>query len=320
MSEIENSKFAENLSDQIDLLEVFFVLVKGIRFIASVTIFFSIIGIIYSLLLPNIYKSEALLAPVDESSSLGGGSLNQVSGLAGLAGFALPSADGGSNANKAIQVMGSLSFFENYIMPKIFLPDLMAVKFWDENKKIIIYDESVFNKNSNSWVNNSPNSEISFPSAQKSFEVFKGHFNMLQDENGYIVLSMKHQSPSLAKEWIEIFVEEINSFYRQKDKLESEKAVVYLNEQIASTTYSEIRAVTASILEKEIQKLTLIEANRDYVFEYINPPSVMEKKSEPYRSLMVILFAIFGLILGGIIILIRHYFSKENNTVKKINS
>ena len=35
---------------------------------------------------------------------------------------------------------------------------------------------------------------------------------MLQDENGYIVLSMKHQSPSLAKEWIEIFVEEINSF------------------------------------------------------------------------------------------------------------
>ena len=54
-------------------------------------------------------QPEALLAPVDESS-LGGGSLNQVSGLAGLAGFALPSADGGSNANKAIQVMGSLAF------------------------------------------------------------------------------------------------------------------------------------------------------------------------------------------------------------------
>ena len=114
-----------------------------------------------------------MLAPVDESSSLGGGSLNQVSGLAGLAGFALPSADGGSNANKAIQVMGSLSFFENYIMPKIFLPDLMAVKSWDENKKIIIYDESVFNKNSNSWVNNSPNSEISFPSAQKVLKYSK---------------------------------------------------------------------------------------------------------------------------------------------------
>ena len=31
-------------------------------------------------------------------------------------------------------------------MPKIFLPDLMAVKSLDENKKIIIYDESVFKK------------------------------------------------------------------------------------------------------------------------------------------------------------------------------
>lgn len=320
MSEIENNKFAENINDQIDLVELFSVLTKRIRFIASITIFFSIIGIIYSLLLPNIYKSEALLAPVDESSSLGGGALDQVSGLAGLAGFALPSIDSGSNASKAIQVMGSLSFFENHIMPKIFLPDLMAVKSWDDQKNKIIYDEGVFKKNSNSWINDSSNSEISFPSAQKSFEVFKGHFNMLQDENGYIVLSMKHQSPLIAKEWIEIFVEEINSFYRQKDKLESEKAVIYLNKQIANTTYSEIRAVTASILEKEIQKLTLIEANKDYVFEYINPPSVMEKKSEPYRSLMVIYFTIFGLMLSGILVLFRYYFSKEKNTVNKINS
>ena len=205
-------------------------------------------------------------------------------------------------------------------MPKIFLPDLMAVKSWDDQKNKIIYDEGVFKKNSNSWINDSSNSEISFPSAQKSFEVFKGHFNMLQDENGYIVLSMKHQSPLIAKEWIEIFVEEINSFYRQKDKLESEKAVIYLNKQIANTTYSEIRAVTASILEKEIQKLTLIEANKDYVFEYINPPSVMEKKSEPYRSLMVIYFTIFGLMLSGILVLFRYYFLKEKNTVNKINS
>ena len=82
----------------------------------------------------------------------------------------------------------------------------------------------------------------------------------------------------MQNEWVEIFVEEINAYYRQKDKLQSEKAVIYLNKQIANTSLSEIRAVTASILEKEIQKLTLIEANKDYVFEYIYPPSIMEEK------------------------------------------
>ena len=64
---------------------------------------------------------------------------------------------------------------------------------------------------------------------------------------------------------------------------------------------SEIRQVVASLLEESIQKLTLIEANKDYVFEYIYPPSVMEKKSKPNRLLIVILFVVFGGFLGMII-------------------
>ena len=159
------------------------------------------------------------------------------------------------------------------------------------------------------------------PSAQESFEVFKNdHLNILEDNTGYVSLSIKHQSPIIAKQWVEIIVEEVNSFYRQKDKEQSEKAVIYLNEQIAITSLSEIRQVTASLLEKEIQKLTLIEANKDYVFEYVYPPSVMEKKSEPKRSLIIIISLILGILMGVIIVLLRHYSSKEKNALKKISS
>ena len=77
---------------------------------------------LFTVYITKYLQIRSFVSSVDESSSLGGGSLNQVSGL-GIGWLALPSADGGSNANKAIQVMGSLSFFENYIMPKIFLPD-----------------------------------------------------------------------------------------------------------------------------------------------------------------------------------------------------
>ena len=131
-------------------------------------------------------------------------------------------------------------------------------------------------------------------------------------------MSIKHQSPIIAKQWVEIIVEEVNSFYRQKDKEQSEKAVIYLNEQIAINSLSEIRQVTASLLEKEIQKLTLIEANKDYVFEYIYPPSIMEKNSEPKRFLIVFLFFLFGCILSMTIILFRHFFLKEKNVAKRL--
>ena len=49
------------------------------------------------------------------------------------------------------------------------------------------------------------------------------------------------------------------------------------------TGLSEIKQVLAQLLQEETKKLTLIEANQFYVFDYIDPPAVMEQKSEPNR-------------------------------------
>ena len=322
MHEVDNDKYTNDFDNEIDLREIFSVLYQGKWIITFMAAFLVIIGIIYSFSLPNKYQSKALLAPVDESSSLIGGALSQYSGLAGLAGINLPTGETGSNSKKAIELIGSLNFFEKYLMPKIFLPDLMAIESWDDKNNIIIYDDSIFQKNSNSWIRDFSYPQKLIPSAQESFEVFKGDILSISNDTktGYVTLSIKHQSPLIAKQWVQIIVEEVNSFYRQKDKEQSERAVIYLNEQITKTSLSEIRQVTASLLEKEIQKLTLIEANKDYVFEYVYPPSVMEKKSEPFRSLIVILYFIIGIFLGMIVVLFRHYFLNEKNALKKINN
>ncbi len=322
MQELDNKTHSHDFDDEIALRELFFVLVKGRWIITFMTAFFSIVGIIYSLSLPNIYESKALLAPLGESSSLMSGALSQYSGLAGLAGINLPTGENNSNHKKAIELMNSLNFFEKNIMPKIFLPDLMALESWDDKNNTIIYDDSIFQKDSNTWVRDFSYPQKLIPSAQESFEVFKGdNLSISEDKKtGYVAFSIKHQSPLIAKQWVQIIVEEVNSFYRQKDKEQSEKAIIYLNKQMTNTSLSEIRQVTASLLEKEIQKLTLVEANKDYVFEYVYPPSVMEKKSEPNRSQIVILSSLLGAFLSIIIVLLRHYLSKEKNVLKRINS
>ena len=319
MQELDN-KLTDNFDDEIDLRELVFALIKGKWIITSLTVLLLIIGIVYSLLLPDVYESESLLAPVDKSSSLMGGALSQYSDLAGLAGISLPTGKQGSNHKQAIELMSSLNFFEVYLMPKIFLPDLMAFESWDDEENKITYDGSIFLSNSNTWVRDFSHPQKLIPSAQESFEVFKEHLNIQEDRTtGYVTLSVKHQSPLIAKQWSKLIFEEVNSFYRQKDKEYSEKAVVYLNKQIANTSLTEIRQVTASLLEKEIQKLTLVEANKDYVFEYVYPPSVMEEKSEPNRSQIVVLFIIIGVFLGMIIVIFRHYFSEEKNVTERIS-
>ena len=57
-------------NDEVDLREYFYILLEGKWIIVSLTAFVSIIGVIYSLLLPNIYESKALLAPVNPSTTL----------------------------------------------------------------------------------------------------------------------------------------------------------------------------------------------------------------------------------------------------------
>ena len=312
MQEENSNKRFNDFDNEIDLRELFSVLLDGKWIIVALTSFVSIVGIIYSLFLPNIYESEALLAPVNSSNGIGG-ALGSYGRLAGIAGVNIPSGGNEGNAPKAIRKISSLSFFKKNIMTNIYLPDLMALKSWNSDTNILVFDDSIFDKNSNSWVRDYSYPRQQKPSAQESFKVFiNEHLSLSEDKNsGFITLSIKHQSPFIAKQWTELVVNEINAFYRQKDKLEAEKAVSFLNQQISMTSFSEIKEVLAQLLKEETKKLALIEANQFYVFEYINPPAVMEEKSEPRRGLISILSAVFGAMLGILFVLIRQYAIKN---------
>lgn len=307
-----SNKNSLDFADEIDLFEIFYLLLRKKWIIASVTAFFSIIGVTYSLLLPNIYTSKAILMPVNSSGSISG-ALNSYSGLAGLAGIRIPSANDEGNTVQAIEKISSLSFFEKNVLTNINLPDLMAVKSWNPISNSLSYDNKIYDSIKDAWVRDYSYPQQQIPSSQESYQVFKTkHLSVIEDKkSGFIILSIKHQSPFVAKQWSELVVNEINSFYRQKDKSESEKAVSYLNKQIAKTSLSEIKVVLAQLLQEETKKLTLIEANKFYVFDFIDPPAVMEKKSEPDRLLICILSALLGIILGILLVLIRHYVYSE---------
>ena len=57
-------------------------------------------------------------------------------------------------------------------MPNIFLPDLMAVDYWDYKSNTIIFDESLYDQSANLWVRSFSYPKKQIPSPQESFEVF----------------------------------------------------------------------------------------------------------------------------------------------------
>lgn len=312
MEDIHYNKDAKDLDGEINFFELIQLLLKEKWKIISLTSFVSICGMIYIFFLPNIYESKALLVPVNSSINIGG-SLRSYSGLASMAGISLTSGDDDSNSAQAMEKINSLSFFENNILPNIFLPDLMAIKHWDSETNTISYDESIYNKNNDIWVRKYSFPKKKIPSAQESFKKFKNSYMSFSKsrDSGYITLSIKHQSPFLAKEWTELIVDEINNFYRQKDKLQAQKAISYLNQQISITNLTETKQAIAELIQEETQKLTLIEANEAYVFDYIDPPVAMEIPSEPNRFLIFILFVLLGGILSISIVLINYIYREK---------
>lgn len=313
MQETENNNHIDGFEDEIDFLELLNVIWQGKWLVVSFTAFVSILGVIYSLSLPNIYVSTGVLSPADTSNSISR-SLQSYAGLAGLAGVTLPSSSENNNATQALLKLNSLSFFESSIMPNIFLPNLMAVESWNQKTNMLSYDERIYNKESNTWIRDYSYPRTQIPSAQESFKTFKSNHMSLSSDKAttFITIRIKHQSPFIAKKWIELIIDEINSYYRQKDKLDSEKAIKYLNSQIALTNLAEVRQAISQIVQDETRKLALIEAKEYYVFEYIDPPAVMERKSEPKRAIICILIAFLGGILSVIYVLIKHIFRKED--------
>lgn len=303
--------------DEIDLKEIFSALIKGKWFIFLIIALFSISGVFYSLSLPNIYQSKALLYPADQQSGGIGGAMKAYSGLAGLAGINIPSQASESNAQKAIQKVNSLSFFSDNLLPNIFLPDLMALDSWIKESNSLVYKEDIYDETIDTWIRDFQYPQKQIPSAQESYSVFRQHIQISEDEDsGFVIISIKHKSPFIAQEWTELVVNEINDYFRTKDKTEAEISATYLKEQIAKTNFTEIKKVVAELLQARTQQLSLIEVGEYYVFAYIDPPVVMEKKAEPARSIICVIFTLIGAIFGILIVIIRHYLNKtpSNNT------
>jgi LPS O-antigen subunit length determinant protein (WzzB/FepE family) len=68
------------------------------------------------------------------------------------------------------------------------------------------------------------------------------------------------------------------------------------------------------LIQQKTQQLSVIEVNNFYVYEYIDPPEVMERKHEPSRAIICILGALLGATLGVLIVFTRFYIFEVKGT------
>lgn len=311
MTNLPENQLNQNYDDEIDLRELFHVIWNKKFYIAVMTSVFALIATVYSLSLPNIYTSTAIMMPVEENSKMSS-MLGQYSGIASLAGFPLP-ADTSSKSQEAIARIKSFEFFSNHFLPKVKLENLMVVKNWNRANDDIDYDESDFNSELGTWVRDVRPPLSKIPSSQEAYIKYKEIMSISQDKKtSFVLLSIKHESPFIAKQWAELIINEIDKVMRYKDKQEATKSVDYLNTVAPTTNYQEIKNALSSLQQEQIKRLMMVEASNDYIFKVLDSPLAPEIKSEPKRSLIVILGTILGMFFSVVGSLVLHY-SRKNS-------
>ncbi|HCG8426981.1 TPA: LPS O-antigen length regulator [Vibrio parahaemolyticus] len=297
----------QSKDDEIDLRELFAALWKGKWIIIVTTFFFAVSAVLYALSLPNIYKSDALLAPAESSN---GGGLSkmagQLGGLAALAGVNLGAGES-SQADLAVQVMKSRQFVEAFINKHNLLVPLMAAKRWDLVSNKLILDEELYNPTTGKWLREPNGLRGITPSAQEAFDVFSNKMLKVSKdkESGLYTVSISFYSPDIAKQWVDWLIEDINKEMRKRAIAESSKNLLYLNHQLQKTAVADMQSTFYKLIEEQTKSLMLAEVQDEFVFKVIDPAISPEVKDGPNRFIIVLGATFVGLALSIMFVILK---------------
>lgn len=313
--EMQDAEFTrQSADDEIDLRELASILWGGKKVIIAITFIFACASVAVALSMPNIYKSEALLAPAEEQQNGGlAGLAGQFGGLASMAGINLGSSAGTDKTALAIEVMKSRKFTSDFIQKHEILPDLMAVDKWNLSDNKITYDSEVYDSNSEQWLRDVTPPKQPKPSMQEAYKEFSKIFSVSSDkESGLVTVAIEHQSPYVAKQWVDWLVADINDVMRQRDVKEAKRSAEYLEKQIEQTNVADIRTVLYKLVEEQAKTIMFAEVRDEYVFKTVDPAVASEQKFKPKRALICVLGTLLGGMLAIFVVLIRHFINKEN--------
>lgn len=290
----------ELYDDEINLLDLFMVLVRRKRLIISIVFLIGVAAVAISLLMTNIYRSEATIIPREEektpssvlSSALGGlGSM--VAGELGL---------GGAGSLEKLEVVLRSRRLAQRTIEKY---DLMPVLFPDA------WDESTKKWKTKKWFGLA---DMNPPTLQDAMiKISEDWLAVTSDSTkGTLKASFDHCRPETARNIVDYFLIEMSELMREVVLRDAAENIRFLTEQLDSTTDALLRMKIYESLAKEIEKETFAKAQKYYGFYVTDPPYVpdLDKEAKPKRALICVVSVFTAFFMAVFIAFFLEYLNR----------
>ena len=271
----------DDYDDEINLLDYIIVLLKYKWLIFGMVFVSGVAAVIISLMLPNIYRSEATIIPRQQDKSATSSALSALGALGGMAGE-LVGLGGGGDLDKFEVVLKSRELARRVVGKYKLMPELFEDQ-WDPLEQ--------------TWIENPA------PTIQDAYKALMGMLTMSQDrKTDVLTIKFDNEDPRFAKIMAERYLTELSESLREETLQDAAENERFLKEQLGNTSDALLKIKISELLAKEIEKETLAMAQKYYSFVVLDPPVAADpdKKVKPKRSLICIVsvtvagfFAIF---------------------------
>jgi len=277
--------------EEINLFDLLRVLLDKKWIIIAVAGSGFVFGIIYALQKPNIYRAEAVVAPVGGKAPSGSEMLlGRLGGLASMAGLS-----GGNSSNAMnLAMLKSRVFIKNVIRKNRLMPALFPEK-WDQKK--------------NDWIKPDPEKQ---PTLWDGFRLLKKNLNVSTDKKtGLTTISLIREDPEQAALWLNILIADLNDTLKERAIKEADANIEYMSKQIRETPLVEMRQSLYNIIAEQTQRKMLAKAQPYYAFKIIDPPEIPDKKAGPRRAIIVIMFTLAAGIFAVFLVFFLEFLKKQ---------
>ncbi|MCX5832449.1 MAG: Wzz/FepE/Etk N-terminal domain-containing protein [Deltaproteobacteria bacterium] len=303
--------------DEINLLDLFIVLLKHKVMIFSVVLLAGIMAVVISIQMPNIYRSEITISPTTQEKT--GGALSALGGFASM--IASDMGIGGTGSLDQFEVVLKSRDLTNGIVIKYDLLPILFEKSWDaENKRWKVGKPSAL-QNLIEFVRGmlgvTPEKK---PGGKDPFTLEDARLAMQgllkitpNKKQNVMQLSIEHKDPVLAQTILNYYVVGLSEFLRQQTLTDAAAQQAQLGTQLAKTTDPMLKNRLYEVIAKQIEKEALATVQRYYSFNIIDPAFVPEKKFKPKRAQICLL----SVVVAFFIAIFLAFFLEYLNNMKR---
>ena len=297
MNEMIQDTSSQKTSDYVELSfsDLLKIIWKGKVLILIFTLTSGLLTTMYAQSLPFMYTSTGQYIPAVQEGS--GTVTGQMSGLAQLAGLTV---DGvGGDLKKwalGIKIIASKKFLMDFLVRREALNDLGKLGGWEMTKE--------------QW--NAMDAQEQNNFLHSASDLFRSYFKCYSPRTTpFIFVEVTHVSPTVAKQWVDWLVEDLNKLMMEEDVLEARKSIEYLQKEAGNTSIMDLRMLFYAMIQGHIKTTMLANVREEYVFKTVDPPLVPLGPSGPNKDKMIIWGTVGGALIGLGMLMLLYFFGYE---------